>query len=87
MVELNTDIPSNVCEEAIVPGTTLENAKLISRFIVLRKDPDETNIVIDHAKQPGLTSAGIIIPEFIPQELRDQAGDIVKALKAQNLIT
>lgn len=87
LVELNTDIPSNACEEAIVPGTTLENAKLISRFIVLRKDPDETNIVIDHAKQPGLTSAGIIIPEFIPQELRDQAGDIVKALKAQNLIT
>jgi hypothetical protein len=87
LIELNDNIPSNACEEAVVPGTTLENAKLISRFIVLRKDPDETNIVIDHAKQPGLTSAGIIIPEFIPQELRDQAGDIVKALKAQNLIT
>jgi len=87
LVELNDNIPSNACEEAIVPGTTLENARIINRFIILRKDPDETNIVIDHTKQPGLTSTGIIIPEFIPQELRNQAGDIVKALKAQNLIT
>jgi hypothetical protein len=65
----------------------LENAKIINRFVILRKDPDETNVVIDHTKQPGLTSTGIIIPEYIPQSLRDQAGNIVKALKAQNLIT
>jgi hypothetical protein len=87
LVELNDVIPSNACEEAVVPGTTLENARLINRFIVLKKQPDETNVVLDYQKQDGRTSSGIIIPEFIPQELRDQAGNIVKELKAQNLIT
>jgi hypothetical protein len=87
LVELNDTIPSNACEEAIVPGTTLENARIINRFIVLKKQPDETNVVLDYQKQDGRTSTGIIIPEFIPQALRDQAGNIVKELKAQNLIT
>jgi hypothetical protein len=87
LVELNDTIPSNACEEAIVPGTTLENAQIINRFIVLKKQPDETNVVLDYQKQDGRTSTGIIIPEFIPQALRDQAGNIVKELKAQNLIT
>ncbi len=87
LVELNDVIPSNACEEALTIGATLEDARLINRFIVLKKQPDETNVVLDYQKQDGRTSSGIIIPEFIPQELRDQAGNIVKELKAQNLIT
>lgn len=87
LVELNDVIPSNACEEALTIGTTLEDARLINRFIVLKKQPDETNVVLDYQKQDGRTSTGIIIPEFIPEALRNQAGNIVKELKAQNLIT
>jgi hypothetical protein len=52
----------------------------------MRKLPDETNITLNYQKQPGLTSDGIIIPADAPASLRDEAGNIVKQLKAQNLI-
>jgi len=52
----------------------------------MRKVPDETNVTLDYTKQPGLTSDGIIIPADAPNSLRDEAGNIVKQLKAQNLI-
>jgi hypothetical protein len=52
----------------------------------MRKLPDETNITLNYQKQAGLTSDGIIIPADAPVSLRDEAGNIVKQLKAQNLI-
>jgi hypothetical protein len=48
--------------------------------------PDETNITLNYQKQPGATSDGIIIPDDAPASLRAEAGNIVKQLKAQNLI-
>jgi hypothetical protein len=52
----------------------------------MRKIPDETNITLNYQKQPGATSDGIIIPDDAPASLRAEAGNIVKQLKAQNLI-
>ena len=56
-------------------------------FVILKKTPDETNIVLDFPKQPGKTSSGIVLPADIPQSLQDRAGNIVKELKSQNLIS
>jgi len=52
----------------------------------MSKVPDETNIVLNYQKQPGATSDGIILPDDAPASLREQAGNIIKQLKAQNLI-
>ena len=53
---------------------------------MLAKIPDETNIVISHEKNPGLTSTGILYTEDINPELKTEAGNIIKGLKSQNLI-
>jgi len=53
----------------------------------LKKTLDETNIVLDFPKQKGKTSSGIVLPADIPQTLQDRAGNIVKELKSQNLIS
>ena len=85
-IEFDKDIPARACED-FVDATTADNARQIKRFVILKKTPDETNIVLDFPKQPGKTSSGIVLPADIPQSLQDRAGNIVKELKSQNLIS
>ena len=86
ILTFDKDIPARACED--FPGATLpEDARQIKRFIILRKVEDETNIVLDFAKQEGRTSSGIVLPADIPPALQDKAGNIVKELKSQNLIS
>jgi hypothetical protein len=37
-------------------------------------------------KKSGQTSTGILIPDNINTKLKDEAGNIIKGLKSQNLI-
>ena len=37
-------------------------------------------------KQPGQTSAGILLPEYLDKQTKENAGNIIKNLKSQNLI-
>ena len=71
------DIPTQACSDEV---------KKILNFIILSKTPDETNIVVEHEKQSGVTSAGIVFPSNISEDLKGEAGNIVKGLKSQNLI-
>jgi len=77
-----SDIPDQACNS--IP----EDSKIghILNFIFLSKQPDETNIIINHDKRPGQTSAGMLIPENITSDLKKEAGNIIKNLKSQNLI-
>jgi hypothetical protein len=84
-IEFDQDIPARACED--YNPSFPENAREIKRFIILRKTSDETNIVLNFEKQPGKTSSGIILPADVPQTLQDRAGNIVKELKSQNLIS
>jgi hypothetical protein len=85
-IEFNRDIPARACSDfGSVPSP--EDATEIKRFVILKKVPDETNIVLDFAKQPGQTSTGIVLPADIPKTLQERAGNIVKELKSQNLIS
>jgi hypothetical protein len=85
-IEFDKDIPARACED--FPGATLpEDARQIKRFVILKKVQDETNIVLDFAKQEGRTSSGIVLPADIPKSLQEKAGNIVKELKSQNLIS
>jgi len=85
IIEFDEKVDPRSCEDW---ATTADNdtAYQISKFVIMRKVPDETNVTLDFTKQPGLTSDGIIIPADAPNSLRDEAGNIVKQLKAQNLI-
>jgi hypothetical protein len=84
-IEFDQDIPARACED--YNSSSPEDAREVKRFIILRKIPDETNIVLNFDKQEGRTSSGIILPADLPQTLKDRAGNIVKELKSQNLIS
>ena len=84
-IEFDDQIDPRSCQDWTTTANN-DTAYQVSKFIIMRKLPDETNITLNYQKQPGLTSDGIIIPADAPTSLRDQAGNIVKQLKAQNLI-
>ena len=82
-IEFGQDVPARACEDF---GTNNQYAKQISKFIILKKEEDETNIVLSFEKQEGKTSSGIVLPSDLPLNLVEAAGNIVKNLKSQNLI-
>jgi hypothetical protein len=84
-IEFDKDIPARACED--YNSSSPEDAREIKRFILLKKVQDETNIVLNFKKQEGRTSSGIVLPADIPQPLQERAGNIVKELKSQNLIS
>jgi ABC-type uncharacterized transport system substrate-binding protein len=84
-IEFDKDIPARACEDFTT--TNPDAARQIKRFVILKKVEDETNIVLNFEKQPGQTSTGIVLPADLPQTLQEKAGNIVKELKSQNLIT
>jgi hypothetical protein len=73
-------------QESIPNQSCLDYLTHIQNVIFLSKIEDETNVIIFHEKNPGQTSAGILLPENINKILKDEAGNIVKNLKSQNLI-
>jgi len=85
-IEFNRDIPTKACIDYGSVDNP-EDARQIKHFIILRKTLDETNIVLDFTKQPGQTSTGIVLPSDVPKSLQERAGNIVKQLKSQNLIS
>jgi hypothetical protein len=76
---IDGSIPNQAC------NTSGSNAHIMN-FIILSKIPDETNVVIIANKREGQTSAGILFTEDISKTLKDEAGNIIKNLKSQNLI-
>ena len=85
IIEFDENVDPRSCKDWVSAADN-DTAYQISKFVVMRKVPDETNITLDYVKQPGLTSDGILLPLDAPNSLRDEAGNIVKQLKAQNLI-
>ena len=49
--------------------------------------PDETNVMLRYnPKDQSIVENGLLFPEYIDPIVRDNAGNVVKALKQQNLI-
>ena len=85
IIEFDENVDPRSCQDWVTDQDN-DTAYQISKFVIMKKVPDETNVTLDYVKQPGLTSDGILLPFDAPNSLRDQAGNIVKQLKAQNLI-
>lgn len=57
------------------------------RYIVWKHVPDETNVMLRYnPRDNSLVENGILFPQYIDTNVRDNAGNVIKALKQQNLI-
>jgi hypothetical protein len=49
--------------------------------------PDETNIMLRYnPKDQSIVENGLLFPQYIDPTVRENSGNVVKALKQQNLI-
>jgi hypothetical protein len=80
----NNSIPNQAC----LNFDKIDSGSIghILNFIFLSKVEDETNVIINHEKSDGQTSPGILFPSTLSNNLKNEAGNIVKNLKSQNLI-
>ena len=58
----------------------------ITNYVVLRQSPDETNLILTISGSSNITDDGLIFPKYIDPIVRENSGNVVKALKQQNLI-
>jgi hypothetical protein len=57
-----------------------------SKFIVQKHLPDETNVILRYDPSNNITQDGILFPQNIDPVVRDNAGNVIKSLKQQNLL-
>ena len=71
-----------------VPVDYVTNAPFKAcRYIFWKHVPDETNVMLRYnPKDQNLVENGLLFPQYIDPLVRDNAGNVVKALKQQNLI-
>ncbi len=71
-----------------VPTESITGAQFKAcRYIVWKHVPDETNVMLRYnPKDSTLVENGLLFPQYIDPPVRDNAGNVVKALKQQNLI-
>ena len=84
-ITFTTNLPSSLITQlnANSAGNTLEGGADI--FLLLKKKPDETNVILRFNKQPGTTSLGLIIPENLHPDVLANIDTITKEVK-QKLI-
>jgi hypothetical protein len=58
----------------------------ISNYIALKHIPDETNLILDYTSSANILQDGLIFPQYINPLVRTNSGNLIKALKQQNLI-
>lgn len=57
------------------------------RYVVWKHVPDETNVILRYnPKDSSIVENGILFPQYIDTSVRENSGNVIKALKQQNLI-
>jgi hypothetical protein len=71
-----------------VPTESITGAQFKAcRYIVWKHVPDETNVMLRYnPKDQSIVENGLLYPQYLDPIVRDNSGNVVKALKQQNLI-
>jgi hypothetical protein len=59
----------------------------VCRYIVWKHVPDETNVILRfNPVSPTLTEEGLLFPQYISETVKLNSGNVIKALRSQNLL-
>jgi hypothetical protein len=57
------------------------------RYIFWKHVPDETNVILRFdPTSPTLTEEGLLFPQYISEPVKLNSGNVIKALRSQNLL-
>jgi hypothetical protein len=79
VLNLDRDLDPGDTDNKTIPGK-------ISKYMLLKRLPDETNVILNYDLGTPITQDGLLFPQYIEQDVKDNSGNVVKALKQQNLI-
>jgi hypothetical protein len=82
---LDRNLPDSLKSEINNPSPPNQSTAGVGKFVILRRVPDETNIILSFDRAPGLTSAGFVIPNNLHPSVLDNIDIITKEVK-QKLI-
>jgi len=90
LIYFDREVPINLLKGPInasyVDRTTSANYSS-SNFIIFKKASDETNVILEFdPTDPTVVEEGLLYPQYISNELKRESGNIIKSLRAQNLI-
>jgi hypothetical protein len=88
---VETNEPINLAlfqSSSLIPIDSITGAPYRAcRYIVWKHVPDETNVMIRYnPKDSTIVEEGLLFPQYISKEVKENAGNTVKALRAQNLL-
>jgi len=58
----------------------------VSKYMCLKHIPDETNLILNYSSSTNIPQDGLVFPQYINPIVKKNSGNLVKALKQQNLI-
>jgi hypothetical protein len=58
----------------------------ICKYIILKRLPDETNVILNYNLGTPITQDGVLFPQYIDPVVRDNSGNVIKSLRQQNLL-
>ena len=76
----------NVTLDRVISPSNYTLGYAIPRYIVLKHVPDETNLILEFNSTYNVPTDGIVFPQYIDRAVRENSGNVIKALKQQNLI-
>lgn len=80
-VKFTTDRPINTADVSgsLIPGRAC-------KYIILKRISDETVVTFNYNLPQPIINEGTLFPQYIREDVRDNSGNVIKALKQQNLI-
>jgi hypothetical protein len=74
--------------QSVTPDTVTGANYKACKYIVFKHVPDETNLILKYTPLPGAyaNQPGLIYPQYLDKTVKENAGNVLQKLKANNLI-
>lgn len=80
-VALTLDRPINTSD---VSGSSIPGKAC--KYMILKRLVDETAVTFNYDLPQPITNDGVLFPQYIQKDVKENSGNVIKALKQQNLI-
>lgn len=78
-ITLDRNLNPEITDNATIPSP-------ISKYIVHKHIPDETNLILRYTPSTQISQEGLVYPEYLDSEVKENSGNVIQSLKANNLI-
>lgn len=88
LIEVSPQVNLTLMTSSIASPDPITGAPLKAcRYIFWKHVPDETNIILRYdPKDSTIIEEGLLFPQYIDKTVKENAGNTIKALRAQNLL-